>query len=284
MSATTLLPPRAAQMARTTAVVLLFLDAILVAVGVLEVIPALVAAGVFIAIAVVLTIDINSIEEVSATTEGFSFKRKVAEAQAAAADAPEEEADEQVPRAADDEGKLTDLRLRLEAKLSYITGHMNLDSGAVLIGSLRYDGYLSDDEAATADRILRMTEEELARASQEDREAFLRAAEDLVASIRAIVLAGAVRKALTERGWKVERIPDSKRDLLATNGRTLRLVPLFATAEDSRLPRAAARRLGKLGGLDRRIVVLPDNSRYPTSASDDPATVKLSELDTALAE
>jgi hypothetical protein len=252
--------------------------------GTVAMAKAMLGGGALLVLLILLSVDPSSIKELVVKPTGISLRREVATAQAAAAGAPAEEQDEslQLPDATGDE--LTDLRLRLEAKLSYVAGRMNLDSGMVNIGSLREDGYLTDDEAKTADRVRTMSTNELSRAPKAEREAFLEAARELVGSIRAAVLAGAVRKELRRQGWNPGPAEGGKRDIRAErDGRTVRLAPLFVLGRESDLLPTVRRRLADTHDADRRIVVIPSNSAMPTSPSDDdPAVAKLDELEAAL--
>jgi hypothetical protein len=280
-----LLTGRAANFARAAVAIGIILVAVAVAAGLTAALAGAVAAGILLAAGVFFTVDLRSIKSISAGKEGFSLETHLVDAQAAAAGAPPEEQDRgTADRIAAPDGKLTELRFRLEAKLSYIAGHMNLESGAALIGSLRYDGYLTDEEAATADVLLHTSETEFARAPREDRAEFLEAAERLVDGIRASVLAGAVQKQLTRKDWTVRRADSGKRDLLAMrDDRTALVVPVFSVSAEGELPAKVSRRVARIEGVDRRVIVLPDNSDSPATPSDDPAIVRLADLESALA-
>ncbi|HWI71209.1 MAG TPA: hypothetical protein VNT55_04585 [Baekduia sp.] len=260
--------------------------AVLVAVKVVDVLPGLVAVGLLLAVGVFLT---HEIGKINVGKDGFTLETYLKEARAAVAEAPpEEQAD--VPAVAARSlaqpggGELTELRLRLEAKLSYIAGQMGLDSGDVSIGALRHDGYLTADEARTADNLLRLSEAELARASEQERAEFLKTGERFVDSIRAAVVAGAAQKELKRLGWSVQRGETGKRDLVATSqdGRRALVVPVFSVTETAELPAKVARRVAEIDGYDRRVIVLPDNTKATTTPGGDPAIAKLSELGDAL--
>jgi hypothetical protein len=269
--------------ARVVVVGMLVLLAALIATEVVAAGPGAVGAGILLAVVVVLSYAIKSIK---VDKGGFTLETQVAVAQAAAAEAPpEEQAD--VPALAaralgEPGGALTELRLRLEAKLSYIAGEMGVD-GDVSIGSLRHDGYLTDEEAQTADTLLRLSESELARASEADRAAFLETAERFVDSIRAAVVAGAAQKELKRLGWSVQRGTTGRRDLVAQRaGRRALVVPVFSVTAAAELPAKVARRVEQLDGYDRRVIVLPDNTKATTTPAGDPAIATLSELGGAL--
>jgi hypothetical protein len=279
-----LLSGRGANLARVSVAVLIILFAVLVAAGVFDVISGAVAAGILLAAGLFFTVDLRSIKTISAGKDGFSLETHLVDAQAAAAGAPPEEEEATAGDMAQPGGKLTELRWRLEAKISYMAGHMDLDSGAVMIGSLRHDGYLTDEEARTADLLLHTSEAEFARATLKDREEFLEAAESLVDSIRASVLAGAVQKELKRNGWRVEPADSGKRDLLARrDGQTGLVVPVFSVSTKGELPAKVAQRVEQIDGVDRRVIVLPNNSKAPTTPGSNPAIVRLADVESALA-
>jgi hypothetical protein len=270
--------------ARIAVVGMLVLLALLIATEVVATGPGAVGAGILLVVVVVLSYAIKSIK---VDKSGFTLETQVAVAQAAAAEAPpEEQADVPALAArslAEPGGALTELRLRLEAKLSYIAGQMGVEGGDVSIGSLRHDGYLTDDEAQTADTLLRLSESELARASEADRAAFLETAERFVDSIRAAVVAGAAQKELKRLGWSVQRGTTGRRDLVAQRaGRRALVVPVFSVTAAAELPAKVARRVEQLDGYDRRVIVLPDNTKATTTPAGDPAIATLSELGDAL--
>jgi hypothetical protein len=274
-------PTRAA--ADATVAVLLVADAIAVAAELVAVPPGLAAAGILLATIIVFTMDLRNIRRFNFGAEGFSLETHLVDARAAVAAAPPEEDGELSTPVATGDGRLTQLRFRLEAKLSYIAGHMNVESGAVMIGSLLYDGYLTNEEAVTADVVLRTSEEEFARASRRDREQFLDAGERVVSNIRASVLAGAVHKQLIRSGWDVERAEGGKRDLLATSGaRRVLVVPVFSLATEPKLPAKIARRIKEIKNVDRRVIVLPDAAKAASTPRGEPAIVRLAELQSVL--
>jgi len=259
----------------------------LVAWEVVKIAPGAVAAVILFGAAVIFTVDLGLLR-LAVTKEGFSLEPAIADAEAAKAGSPPEEPPEPGSEAGAESADLSDLarlRLKLEAKLSYIAGSMSLETGAVMIGSLHHDGYLNIREAATADRLMRMTDAEFALAPREERDAFLKAAGGLVKNIRASVLAGATEKRLESLGWSFEPIAGKKRDLLATSaGRTVRVLPVFAVSGGGNLSATVAQRVGdeQAEGEDRRLVVLPNESEAPTSPDANPAIVKLDDLAGAL--
>jgi hypothetical protein len=218
---------------------------------------------------------------------GFKLKWDVQRAQSAAEQAPPEDDSDAEQFDVMAGGELTSLRMKLQSKLAYVSKHLlgtEEHPADVTPGRLNHDGYLTDDEARTADLVLTLNEANFAALPAKQQEAFLEAATALVESIRASVLAGATSIALDDLGWEVERIPGFKRDLLAMRGtRRLRVVPVFVMNRESKLLAKITDRLSGTDGADKRIVVIPSRSRTPTTeAGADPAVVKLDELETAL--
>ena len=228
----------------------------------------------------------------------------LAPAEEAAEHAEPEEPDKDEPplRAAHD---MLGLRLKLEAKLAYIAKlllaeripeptdddpeKVRLEPTFVTIGSLRHDGYLTENEATVADQILTRTDGDLASLPEGDRVAFIELADQVVGGIRAGVFRSMVRKRLTDAGRQIrdDVFPASlggRPDLEVTaGGRTFRVVPVFAVQSESKLLGRARERLTAADDppLEQRILVVPDLARSP-SVSDHPRVVKLEELTGAL--
>src|ERR1700709_1152297 len=80
------------------------------------------------------------------------------------------------------------LRLELERKMSYIAPHLlsyaERRDAFVTIGGLRYDEYITDDEARAASWLLTLRDEELDTLPANSRAAYLRNAEKVVESLR----------------------------------------------------------------------------------------------------
>jgi hypothetical protein len=189
---------------------------------------------------------------------------------------------------------LLGLRLKLEAKLSYIAKVLLRPEDCkcatfVTIGSLKHDGFLTDREARTATQVLTLRDEELDTLPPRMRREFLRSASTVVGNIRASVFYGLVRVALKENGWEIEEIPATKRrpDLLVQKGeQAYRVVPRFVTKKRSERIDKVKRRLrnhkDEAPGSKRGIVVLPDSSRTATDSSEDPVVVKFADLKSML--
>jgi hypothetical protein len=273
---------------RNAAIVLLLATGVLTATGVIDNGQGLVTAGIFFLALVAASAGPrigDRMTKAKAGLTGFEFNF-VAEAQAAAAGTPPEEEPEPDRELLSAPTTLSRLQLRLEAKLAKVGSQLLGSDTAVpvQIATLYDMRFLTEEEATTARRILTLGEAQLARTREEDREAFLAAADTLVAGFRAAVLKGMVRAELQSEGWDVEPIPGFRRDLLAVRG-TIRLhvVPLFVVNPNSRLlERVLARvTMSRDDGPDAqlRVIVTPPNSRSATTDDrEDPLVVRLDEL------
>src|SRR4051794_20576668 len=195
------------------------------------------------------------------------------------------------------QGSMLDLRIKLEYKLAYIAKSLlgevrrgtdvSGSANFVTVGSLKYDGFLSLEQARTATSILTWTDDDLSRASPQAAAAFLSDANALVSGIRATVFANLVRKHLESAKWKVTTADRKKkrRDLIATSpdgSQVVRIVPVFALSEPSSILGSVKKRLEELDKKgERYVIVLPDRSRAATSET--PRVVRLEELLGALA-
>lgn len=210
----------------------------------------------------------------------------VKDAAAAAAEAGSTEG-----AAEDFEADMVGLQLKLEWKLAFIVKHLlppETGPRYATIGSLKFDGYLSESEARTATRIMTITDEQLATLPKSAREDFLGSANRLVDNIRASVFAGMVRKKLrkvagkdsiNEVIWKEGRRPDF---LVRHNGGERRVVAIFAPFDEGKGSLKYA--IGRLRGEEDEpmdnppIVVIPDISNSPSDLNGNPRVVPLSEL------
>jgi len=222
------------------------------------------------------------------------FRPSIAADRAAAESPPAEqgadaEADE--PAAAT-EGDLLGLRLALEAKLAWVCKHLlggPQTATFATIGSLRYDGYLSEDQAFTLARV--MAGRPPAAQSGEVRERFLDDATRTVSGFRAIVFDAFVRKHLTAAGWAIEDFEQRgghRPDFLAVkDGRAFRVAPRVITGRTSDMRRRTARRLGEASDEPRpvagRIIVMPDATyAEPDARGANPRAVRVAGLLDAL--
>ena len=183
------------------------------------------------------------------------------------------------------------LRLKLEAKLSYIAKYLLADEDCCVtflnIGSLHFDGYITDPEADTLGRVMTMRDADLEALPPVLKSDFLANADNVVKNIRASVFYGLVREILKDNEWTVKAIPTKRKraDLHAIDagsGRQFRVVPRFATSEDSPILARELRRLGKLSGERSRrggvVIVVPDRSKSELDPKGDPAVLKLTEF------
>jgi hypothetical protein len=243
-----------------------------------------VVAALLIAAVVLLVIRPADIRSLATNLRSVKTPFVEAEFGAAALDAPPEET-EKTPDDPDAAASrdILDLRRKLEAKLAYIVKHLLGEYATV--GSLGYDGYLTDDESAVATRILTLRDEDLQAWSPVERDRFLTAADGVVGGIRGSVHRAMVCKRLEENGWLVDddSLPASlgrRPDLQATkDGRVYRIVPVFTTTQDSKLLPRARERLAAAEAPEpeRRVVVVPDRPGSPT-VDEHPRAVKLSQL------
>jgi hypothetical protein len=212
-------------------------------------------------------------ELASRVTEVGPLKLATRDAQRAAAGAAGggEDSDE-------DQDTLLGLRLKLEAKMTYVAKHVvgqvgdEIVSGRanfVTIGSLFEDGLLTREQARTATTVLSASDLAIARRQAPDAATFLDAANEFVRGFRATVFANVVRKTLEADGWSVARLShDARRDLVASRGEhRIHVIPVFATSEPSPvLERVRSRVEGELAAeSEPPYLVIPDGSRTRTA-------------------
>jgi hypothetical protein len=187
-----------------------------------------------------------------------------------------------------------ELRMRLEWKLAYVGKHLLAveDKATFLtIGSLRFDGYLTETEARTAIGILSAGEDQVRAMRPSEKDAFLKEAGEFVDSVRASIFWGAVKRRVVGRDHGADSdlylgdVPGGgrRKDILAgEDGREFWIAPAFALDRDSGILEGAVERLEttrKRWGtdFDRRLIVVPDrsNSKAPEARV---RVVKLGEL------
>lgn len=227
---------------------------------------------------------------------GVGLRQEVEEAAEIAppSDQGEGAADEPAARAE----SVFQLRMQLEWKLAFVAKHLlATGEGAtfVTIGSLRFDGYLTESEARTAIGILTARDEELNELPEAERQKFIEDAQTFLNGLRASVFWGRVKRELQGKGGVdgpdvfVERVKGTggRNDLLAngTDGET-RVIPVLALNPDSQKIVEAVGPIEK-GELprpktSRQIIVVPDSSRSPIPPDSPARVVKLSELRGAL--
>jgi hypothetical protein len=144
---------------------------------------------------------LGRVESANVGPVGIGLQR---EAGRAAANSPERDTSEGAKKAEIGEIKnVYDLRLRLEWKLTYVAKHL-LNSGPdnatfLTIGSLQFDGYLTETDARTAIGILNTRQEELEAMPGASQERFLEEAGEFVDSVRARIFWGQVKRRLEGR-------------------------------------------------------------------------------------
>jgi hypothetical protein len=199
-------------------------------------------------------------------------------------------ADEAAARGEADGDKIESLfrcRVLLEAKLTYIAKHLLAEDGRptfINIGSLAYDGYLTDDEARAAYRILNLSEEVYGLLPKSEQEKVVKQSARFVKNVRASVFFGSVKVALAKARWSVSEVTRDDRtrpDLLAEKAgeHFVRLVPVFSPS--AKQLKSAEDHLGRLQGF-------PEGPRHhwivvPNTADDDeiaghPLVVRVKDL------
>lgn len=191
-----------------------------------------------------------------------------------------------------------DLRMILEWKLADVAKHLLADGDKatfLTIGSLNFDGYLSDAEAHTATGILTTREEELQELPAPDRERFLKDAQTFVDGMRASIFWVQVKKRLRGEAGGANLLRDdlsskgNRGDLLAKVGdRAYRVAPAHALSERSKtLEQAVSRmKIEEIPPLppDHKLVVIPDYSPNAERDGGDgvPRVVRLGNLRSVL--
>jgi hypothetical protein len=241
----------------------------------------------------------QSIDSVSVSTPfgGFGLTAKKAATQA-----PESEAEPGTPPELPADSLLS-LRFKLESKLAYIGKHLLNEETVddprpavfLTVGSLRHDGYISDEQAEVATQILTMQPRDYALIPDDRRARWLDNANDLATNIRASVFSGMVRKQLKADGWhaaQLARKGAKGTDFLAAEkgvgeGPYFRVAPTYAMSATSDILQAARERLRKRRDREpasSQIIVVPNRSRYEDREPvDGPRVVRLMNLAAALA-
>jgi len=187
-----------------------------------------------------------------------------------------------------------ELRMQLEWKLAFIAKHLLSSGGGVTyvtIGSLLFDGYLTETEARTATGILSARDEELKELPEAERRKFVEDAQTFLDGLRASVFWGQVKRVLEGRGEVkgedifLERVRGTggRSDLLADADREeVRVIPILALEEGSDKLAEAVEAIDK-GKLPRprtkrQVIVVPDSSATERPERPDVQIVELSEL------
>lgn len=187
-----------------------------------------------------------------------------------------------------------ELRMQLEWKLAFIAKHL-LDTGNrttfVTIGSLRFDGYLTESEARTATGIMLARDEELRELPQAERDKFVKDAQTFLDGLRAAVFWGRVKRELQGKdgaGGKdltpagVEGT-GGRHDLLTGSADgEVRIIPILAiNPESDKLENAIkpieANDLPR-PKTKRQIIVIPDTSQTQEPPESKVRVIKLSQL------
>lgn len=235
---------------------------------------------------------LSSVENAQFGPVGIALRRDAARAAEIAPESDKGEGIEGDP--GDSARSMLDLKLMLEWKLAFVAKHLLAENGAatfLTIGSLKFDGYLTEAEARTAIGILGTREEELNQLPRPDRDIFIEEAQKFVDSVRASVFWGQAKRVL--EGKEGASDEDLFRETLAGAGRRhdllaglpdreFRVAPAFAVDVNSEmLVKARERVKAEPTPPERKIVVVPDISNsevMPLPTDDGPAVVKLADL------
>ncbi|MGE2714647.1 hypothetical protein ACQI4L_11360 [Mycolicibacterium litorale] len=189
-----------------------------------------------------------------------------------------EEPDAELPQHSD---TLLDLKVRLEAKLTYLAKHVlctdadpqHLIPTFLTVGSLSYDGFLTREQAKRAYEILGMRDNEFQGVPAGERALFLAGGNKFVDTVRAEVFGSFVRILAENAGWDARRVypaDDQRRDLLIESrsaADTLdihHVVPVFSYRRNSALIEGARQRILKspqTAGEGRGVIVVPPRSK-----------------------
>ena len=262
-------------------------------------VAALLLIAVLIAVVPTATWDdlVKSVKKARFGPVSFDLQRK---ADRVAALAPDSDAGEGEERTLGKALNMFDLRTRLEWKLTYVAKHLLApepdNPDFLTIGSLKYDGYLTEDEARMAVGILNIRQEELEELPEGARKRFLVDAGKFVDSVRASIFWGLVKRRLKgkEGGDSLFKgampTAGARRDDLggaSTEGQ-VRVAPAFALASDSGILKSTLARLGREGAAardgERQLIVVPDNSHVTERPAQGgaPRVVRLASLRGAL--
>ena len=188
---------------------------------------------------------------------------------------------------------LVELRLKLEAKLTYIAQHVlgaRGDIDYVTIGSLRRDRLITTAQARTAAQVLTLDEGQFANLDRGQQRAFLQDASAFTRNMRAQVLHAHVRRLLQQYADEVhdiDRGPGKRVDFrVRKNERWLRVAVTFALSWESKALEATTRRLGSRRAVDPGgevpLVVIPALRGQRVEVRDPVWIVSVAHLEAAL--
>jgi hypothetical protein len=191
---------------------------------------------------------------------------------------------------------IVELQMAIGLKMAYVAKHLltnNEGTTYATIGSLKFDGYLTDSEALTAMRVMTISDETLNALPQRPREEFLHNANTLAENFRAAVFAGMVRKVIRESPVEMVGQVDvgggSRPDLLVSyGGKEFRIAVAFAPgAEGQDWVKRKKERLAAAGGPGatlERMVVVPDISNIAEDREGNPPLLHLGGLIEAIVQ
>jgi hypothetical protein len=181
-------------------------------------------------------------------------------------------------RAPEKAKNIVDLRLTVQAQLAYVAKHL-LGEFAT-IGSLRYDGYISTEQAAVLDRVMTLSEADFNLI--QDPDDFLKEAGTLCGHFIAIVFYNQVENRVRKDKWFVTHVPtgDTFDDLLVDRpGKgPFRLAPVPWSHDFDGARDRLARTQASIPVARQRFVVVPNDKCGESEHDRDPAIVRVGDL------
>ncbi len=183
-----------------------------------------------------------------------------------------------------------ELRMKLEAQMTYVAKWLlRTPSDRVsyaTVGSLRYDGLLTDAEAEMAAHVLTLRDDDLAELTPQERREFLGNASRVVGSLRAAVFYGLVRQLLKQNGLTVEDVETGSGGrphmLVEKDGVHYLIAPRFVMSKTKPdifdRTRQRLERLMRATEDEVKVIVVPDRSGRVPDPDGDPAVMKLAGL------
>ncbi len=275
--------------ARILAILLLLALAGLVAAEEIDAGRAGFAAGVVIVCLVILAVSLSRFAQVE-SVKAFGVELTIAQASMASAPTANLAYDDETGKEGD-VSEIVDLQFLLEAKLAYVAKHLLGFDGTghwspfLTLGSLRYDEYMSREDAIAARHLLGLQSAAVKAASDQDRRAYLAKAKPFVRNIRATIFHDVVKTVL-EKDFQLSvsrsdrgggRRPDFE---LRSNrpGRVL-VFPAFAGGGGYWKEERVKQRAADLAqDSDRALIVVPPNAPTSDPGVDGVTVARLDEL------
>ncbi len=282
-------PPWFDWSARIAAVLLLLALGALVATEAVDAGRAGFVAGIVIVCLVILAVSLSRFAQVE-SVKAFGVELKIAQASMASAPIANLAYDGETGQEKDI-SEIVDLQFLLEAKLTYVAKHLLGFDGRghwspfLTLGSLKYDEYLSREDAIAARHLLGLQSAAVQGASEEDRRAYLAKAKPFVRNIRATIFHDVVktvlekdfRLSLEHRDRGGSRRPDF--ELSANRLGHVLVFPAFAGGGGYWNRERIERRAADLAQhSDRALIVVPPNAHVSDPGVEGVAVTRLDEL------